>query len=109
MQYRGYKVKPLTLKDYQAEVADYQGTVILFFTATWDTAGIDSKNYLESQIESNPDIKFFSVDYDVERELVNKFSVRFMPLIIVLKNGRTISMRYSCTFIDQWNILIGNK
>jgi len=102
-------MKPLILKDYQAEVADYQGTVILFFTATWDIIGIDSKNYLESQIESNPDIKFFSVDYDVERELVNKFSVRAMPIIFGIKNGRTISMRYSCTFIDQWNILIGNK
>jgi thioredoxin-like negative regulator of GroEL len=84
-------MKPLTLKDYQREVQDFPGPVILFFTALWATPAIKTADFLRS---SNLEIKIFSVDYDTERELVEKFSVRDLPTVFFLRYGHIESYTY---------------
>ena len=85
---------PLSFKDYQKEVQDFPGAVILFFTALWAVPAIKTANFL---LSSNLEIKIFSVDYDSERELVEKFSVRELPSIFFLRNGRTVGFAYEVT------------
>ena len=86
-------MKPLSFKDFNKEVRDDLGTVILYFTAPWDTPGLKTASFLRS---TNLEIKIFSVDYDTERELVSQFSIRELPSIYCLKNGQVNSFAYSC-------------
>ena len=85
---------PLTNSQYQTEVQNYPGSVILLFTALWDNAGIKTRVFLNSLPLSN--VKIFSVDFDTERELVTKFSVRQLPEIYGLKAGEIMYIGPVC-------------
>jgi hypothetical protein len=93
-------MEALTFKDFQSKVVEYPGYVILFFTATWDTIGINTRNFLDS-LATDPAVivplKVFSVDYDGERELVEKFSVRNLPDIFGFHNGKLTGSAYHCS------------
>jgi thioredoxin-like negative regulator of GroEL len=93
---------PLTFKNYNSEVQDFPGTVILFFHAPWDTPGLKTARFLETV----KDIKIFLVDYDTERELVQKFSVRELPIVYCLRAGQTVSVCSGCETPEQLKGLI---
>jgi thioredoxin-like negative regulator of GroEL len=94
---------PLTLKDYNKEVRDFSGGVILFFTAKWAMPAIKTANFLQS---TNLEIKIFSIDYDSERELVEQFSVRELPIVYFIRNGQTQAFAYEVTTEAQLKALI---
>jgi len=86
-------MKPLTFADYNKEVRDFPGVVILFFTAPWAIPALKTASFLRS---SNLEIKIFSVDYDSQRELVSLFSVRELPFVYCLRNGQVNSFAWHC-------------
>jgi hypothetical protein len=100
---------PLTNSQYQSEVQNYLGKVILLFTALWDNAGIKTRTFLNTlpaneihlALGDVPPVrleifKLFSVNYDTERELVQKFSIRELPEIISLKAGSVFCISFKC-------------
>jgi thioredoxin-like negative regulator of GroEL len=98
---------PLAFKDYQKEVQDFPGTVILFFTSPWDTPGLKTAKFLRSFVKDG--VKIFSVDYDSERELVQKFSVRVLPILFSLKAGEVVSTVSVCETPEQLQNLLEEK
>jgi hypothetical protein len=95
-------MKPLTFADYKKEVQDYAGTVILFFTAPWAKPALKTANFLQS---TNLNLKIFSIDFDNERELVAKYSIRELPFLVCLTNGIVKTMSEKCeTEADLYDI-----
>ena len=96
-------MKPLTNAQYITEVVNYPGNVILFFTAPWAKPAIKTANFLRS---TNLNVKIFSIDYDSERELVKKYSIREIPTVICVKNGQTSAITDVCeTQVQMDNLL----
>jgi thioredoxin-like negative regulator of GroEL len=95
----------LTLANYKTQVTDYPGTVILFFHAPWDTPGLKTAKFLRSEGLIPQEPKIFSVDYDTERELVQKFSVRELPQVFCLKSGEVIGQTDVCETVEQLTAL----
>jgi thioredoxin-like negative regulator of GroEL len=54
-------------------------------------------------------VKVYSVDYDTERELVEKFSVRNLPDIYAFKNGRLVGAAIHCTNDNELSLLFGGN
>jgi thioredoxin-like negative regulator of GroEL len=94
---------PLTFSQFDEEVQNYPGSVILFFTATWATPAIKTRNFLQS---SNLNIQIYSVDYDTERELVDKYSVRDIPIVYFIVNGVVQNFAYSVENENDLKVLI---
>jgi thioredoxin-like negative regulator of GroEL len=97
-------MKPLTNSQYQSEVQNYPGSVILLFTALWCQPAIKTANFLRS---TNLNTKIFSVDYDSERELDNQFSVRELPTVIGIFNGNTTFIGQTCENQTQLDTIRG--
>ncbi len=72
----------LSKDNFQAEVADYKGTVVVLFTDASDPLPVQ----VEGQVAQN--VKFGTVDFNAERELVHKFSIRRLPLFLKFVDGR---------------------
>ncbi len=77
--------------NFQESVA--QGTVILDFYADWCAPCRMIGPVLVQISEENPDIKVVKVDVDNNIELANQFSVRGIPALFVLKEGKTVAQR----------------
>ncbi len=69
-------------------ISESQGVVVVVFTAPWDLSFVPIKNFLESK----PDLKVFTVDFDTDREIVHTYSVLQMPHIMVFKDGGLINV-----------------
>lgn len=60
---------------------------ILYFTAKWCGPCQRISPVYKFLAESNPDIKFFKIDVDVNDELTVAFGVKSMPTFIFIKNA----------------------
>jgi len=100
-------MKPLTFLQYQTEVQNYPGSVILFFTAPWAVnQAVKTQDFLKS---INLNVKLFSVDFDSEPELVEKFSVRFVPILYAIQNGTVKNLSMKCENQDDFYYLLGKE
>jgi len=70
-----------------------EGTIILDFYADWCAPCRMIGPVLEQITEENPDIKIVKVDVDNNMELAQRYGVRGIPALFVLKNGKTVAQR----------------
>lgn len=73
----------LTFENFDKEVCQYPGKYCVLFTAPWVTISLPTFELLSKE----KDTKVGTVNFDVERELVHKFSIRVLPYILVFNNG----------------------
>lgn len=76
------KAIKITQDNLQSEILE-QPFAILMFTSMGDVVGVDTIFFLETT-----EHKVGCVDFDLERELVHKFSIRVLPTVLIFKNGR---------------------
>ncbi len=70
-----------------------EGTIILDFYADWCAPCRMIGPVLEQITEENPDIKIVKVDVDNNMELAQRYGVRGIPALFVLKEGKTVAQR----------------
>ena len=84
----------LTDADFQNEVAEAEGPVLVDFWATWcGPCKMIGPILDELADEYSGKIKIYKMDIDSNRETPMKFNVRGIPTLIIFKGGDVESMK----------------
>ena len=77
----------LTNDNFQTEVLDFSGTVLIDFWAEWCGPCPMLGPVIDEVAAENPQIKVGKVNVDEQQELAAKFGIMSIPTLLVFKNG----------------------
>ena len=77
----------ITKDNFQKEVLDYKGTVILDFYGTWCMPCKMIAPIVEKVVADN-NFKLAKVDVDENEELIRKFGIMSVPTLLIFKDGK---------------------
>lgn len=80
----------ITKENFQAEVEQAQGTVLVDFWAQWCGPCRMQAPILEAFANEHIDIKVAKCDVDENPELAEKFSIMSIPSLLVFKGGKLV-------------------
>ena len=80
----------ITIDNWQKEVLDYEGTVIVDFYGTWCMPCKMLAPIVEKVAFDN-NVKLAKVDIDNNEELINQFKIMSVPTLKIYKNGKEVS------------------
>ncbi|WP_304090910.1 thioredoxin [Phascolarctobacterium succinatutens] len=80
----------ITKDNFQAEVEQAQGTVLVDFWAQWCGPCRMQAPILEAFAGEHSDIKVAKCDVDENPELAEKFSIMSIPSLLVFKGGKLV-------------------
>lgn len=80
----------ITKANFQAEVEQAQGTVLVDFWAQWCGPCRMQAPILEAFAGEHSDIKIAKCDVDENPELAEKFSIMSIPSLLVFKGGKLV-------------------
>ena len=81
----------LKTNDFEKEVLNFSGTVLLDFYADWCGPCKMLSPTVDAVSEEYPDVKFFKVNVDESPELAVKFGIVSIHTLLVFKNGKLAS------------------
>jgi len=76
--------------NYEEEVLNYKGKVIIDFNAEWCGPCKMLAPVLEEISEEKTNIKFVSVNVDMNEELASSFNVMSIPCVVLMENGKEV-------------------
>ena len=78
-----------TQTNFQQEVLDFQGKVVVDFWAAWCGPCQMLSPVLEDILTQNPSkFKLVKVDVDTEQELAMKYQIASIPAVYIFENGQ---------------------
>ena len=80
----------ITKENFQSEVLDTQGTVLIDFWADWCGPCRMLSPIVDQVAAQHSDVKVGKVDIDAQPELASRFGVMSIPTLIVFKNGQKV-------------------
>ena len=80
----------ITKENFQAEVLDAQGTVVIDFWAAWCGPCRMLSPILDTVAAEHDEIKVGKVNVDEQQELAARFGVMSIPMLIVFKDGKKV-------------------
>lgn len=80
----------ITKENFQAEVEQAQGTVLVDFWAQWCGPCRMQAPILEAFADEHSDIKVAKCDVDENPELAERFSIMSIPSLLVFKGGKLV-------------------
>lgn len=80
----------ITKENFQAEIEQAQGTVLVDFWAQWCGPCRMQAPILEAFADEHSDIKVAKCDVDENPELAEKFSIMSIPSLLVFKGGKLV-------------------
>jgi len=78
----------ITKDNFQSEVLDFQGTVLIDFWADWCGPCRMLSPVVDEVAAENPGVKVGKVNVDAEQELAAQFGIMSIPTLLVFKNGQ---------------------
>lgn len=85
-------VKQIREAEFDSEVAQHQGRVIVDFYATWCPPCRALAPLLERWADENAEkVKVLKVDSDADEALAERFGVRTIPTLVSFKNGEEVT------------------
>ena len=81
----------VTIKNFEDEVLNYEGLVLVDFWATWCgpcRRFADVLHALDDDQDVN--VKICKVNIDEEEDLTNGFKIMSIPTVLVYKNGKLV-------------------
>ena len=80
-------VKALTDENFENEVINADGTVLVDFFATWCGPCRIMSPVIDEIADENPSVRVFKVDVDEAGDTAVKYGIMSIPTIMVFKNG----------------------
>jgi thioredoxin 1 len=77
----------ITKDNFQGEVLDQQGTVLIDFWAEWCAPCRMLSPVIDEVAAENPAVKVGKVNVDEQQELAAQFGIMSIPTLLVFKNG----------------------
>jgi thioredoxin 1 len=78
----------ITSKNFQTEVLDHQGLVLVDFWAVWCGPCQMLSPVIDEIGQEQKDLKIAKVDVDAEVELASKYDVSSIPTVIIFDHGK---------------------
>ena len=97
----------ITKDNFQSEVLDYSGTVLIDFWADWCGPCRMLAPVIDEVAAENPAIKVGKVNVDAEQELAAQFGIMSIPTLLVFKNGQKSGESVGLIPKEQVEKLIG--
>ena len=77
----------ITKENFDAEVRQVSGTVLIDFWASWCMPCRLLAPILDAYVEKHPEIKLCKVNIDDEPELAQEFGIMSIPTLMPFQNG----------------------
>jgi len=97
----------ITKDNFQSEVLDYSGTVLIDFWADWCGPCRMLSPIIDEVAAENPAIKVGKVNVDAEQELAAQFGIMSIPTLLIFKNGQKSGESVGLIPKEQVEKLIG--
>ena len=81
----------ITKDNFQAEVIEAKGTVLIDFWASWCGPCRMLSPIVDQVAEEHPDVKVGKINVDEEPELASQFDVMSIPMLVVFKDGQKVN------------------
>lgn len=81
----------VTKTDFQKEVLDHKGAVLIDFYAEWCGPCKVTAPIIDELSNEIKDVKFVKLDVDNDPEIASQYSVFSIPTFIIFKNGKIAS------------------
>ena len=78
----------ITKDNFQSEVLDFPGTVLIDFWADWCGPCRMLSPVIDEVAAATPNVKVGKVNVDEEQELSAQFNIMSIPTLLVFKNGK---------------------
>lgn len=75
---------------FQAEVLDHKGIVVVDFYAEWCGPCKIMGPAIDELSESNKSAKFVKIDVDKNQDLAGQFNIFSIPTLVFFKNGQPV-------------------
>lgn len=103
-------VKIITDDNFESEVLNNKGMVLVDFGATWCGPCQRQTPIVESFATINHDlVKVCAVDIDDAPVTVAKLGIRSVPSLLVFENGKQVGMKVGLTSMGELNTLLFSK
>ena len=96
-------------KDFEKEVLNSKGTVLVDFNATWCGPCKMLGPIIDELSEEKTDVKFVSVDVDENEELSSEYGVMSIPCVVLFKDGKEIDRNVGFMQREELEEFIGGK
>lgn len=93
----------VTAKNFDEEVLNYKGKVLVDFWAEWCGPCMMLGPIIEEVSEEVDDVKFCKVNCDEARDVALQFGIMTIPNLIVFENGEQINQ--SIGYIEKEDVL----
>ena len=81
-----------TKENFEAEVLNANGVVVVDFGANWCGPCKSLVPILDEVVEEDPSKKIVKVDIDEQEELAAKYKIMSVPTLLVFRNGEIIDI-----------------
>ena len=97
----------LTEENFQEEVLNYKGKVLIDFNAVWCGPCRMMEPVLRQFESENPLIKVCTVDTDEQQELTLRYDVHSIPMFLAVENGNVIGKTVGVSSKEELLSLFG--
>ena len=84
-------ITEITTANFQDEVVNSKGTVLIDFWATWCGPCRMLSPIVDDVAATHPELKVGKVNIDEQPDLANQFNVMIIPTLIVFKDGQKVN------------------
>jgi thioredoxin 1 len=91
------RVRPVNDIDFESQVLEAPGAVLVEFTATWCGPCKLQATILEKVFGTETRVSIAAVDVDESPELAARYAIRGMPTLVLFEGGREKTRRLGLT------------
>lgn len=84
-------MKDISEGEFEVEVLNYKGTVLVDFNADWCGPCRMFRPILQAFAKQHTDVKVVGVNIDDNDELAEKYNISTIPCLVVFKDGEEVA------------------